>query len=233
MDNHTHTKTTFMKKTILLASLSVFLLLGAGCQTQRTQELTTSLPSAVAELQTQTVPENKKQEINEITKKVGHTTIGTALYQGFYFDIEYPENFTSKPTTPTTVDNGKIYIQTDEAYFTSPDGTIEFFVYSPLWAKNPETYLTIAPTEEVINEKTEEIKENERPGQYGDKIIRWVTIKAKDGSYYRSFISTKEQIGTESDLHHVFGIKYQNNESYEKYREVYIAFKESLRQYAD
>ena len=106
-------------------------------------------------------------------------------------------------------------------------------MYSPLWSGKPETYLTIAPTEEVVSEKTEEVKESERPGQFGDRIVRWVTIKAKDGSYYRSFVSIKEQVGTGSDLHYVFGIKYQDNASYEKYREAYVAFKESLQQYAD
>lgn len=210
------------EKTILMTSLSVFLLLGAGCQTQKTQEQVTSLPPAAEELQTQTVPESEKQEKSETAIKTEPTQVGTALYRGTWFDIEYPQNFTARPTTPT-----------NEAFFTSPDGTVEFFVYSPLWSGNPETYLTIAPIEKVVSEKTDEVKESERSGQFGDKIVRWVTIKAKDGSYYRSFVSIKEQVGTGSDLHHVFGIKYQDNESYEKYREAYVAFKKSLRQYAD
>ena len=209
-----------MKELTLLASLSVFLLLGAGCQ-QQTQEQVTSLPLAVEELQTQTVPESEKQEKNEVTIKV-EPRVGTTLYRGTWFDIEYPQNFTARPTTPK-----------DEAYFISPDGTVEFFVYSPLWSGNPVTYLTIAPTEEVVSEKTEEVKESERSGQFGDRVLRWVTAKAKDGSYYRSFVSIKEQVGTGSSLHHVFGIKYQDSASYEKYREVYVSFKESLRQYAD
>jgi hypothetical protein len=221
-----------MKKISLLVTLSVFLLLGAGCQ-QQTQEQDISLPPAVEELQTQTVPENEKQEKSEITTQVEQTQVGTTLYRGSWFDIEYPQNFITRPTTPTNVYNTITHVLTDEAYFTSPDGTIEFFVYSPLWSGNQETYLTIAPTEEVVSEKTEEVKESERSDQFGDRIVRWVTIKAKDGSYYRSFVSIKEQVGTGSDLHHVFGIKYQDNASYEKYREAYVAFKESLQQYAD
>jgi len=222
-----------MKKSTLLASLSIFLLLGAGCQTQQTQEQVTSLPPAIKELQTQTVPESEKQEKSETTITSEPTQVGTTLYRGTWFDIEYPQNFTARPTTPTNVYNNISHVSTDEAYFNSPEGTVEFFVYSPLWSGKPETYLTIAPTEEVISEKTEEVKESERPGQFGDRIVRWVTIKAKDGSYYRSFVSIKEQVGTGSDLHYVFGIKYQDNASYEKYREAYVAFKESLQQYAD
>ena len=220
-----------MKKLTLLASLSVFLLLGAGCQ-QQTQEQVTSLPPAVEELQTQTVPESEKQEKSEVTIQT-EPQVGTTLYRGSWFDIEYPQNFTARPTTPTNVYNTVTHVLTDEVYFTSPDGTVEFFVYSPLWSGNPETYLTIAPTEEVVSEKTEEVKESERSGQFGDRVLRWVTAKAKDGSYYRSFVSIKEQVGTGSSLHHVFGIKYQDSASYEKYREVYVSFKESLRQYAD
>lgn len=210
-----------MKKISLLVFLSAVLLLGAGCQ-QQTQEQVTSLPPAVEELQTQTVPESEKQEKNEVSTKVAQTQVGTTLYRGSWFDIEYPQNFTARPTVPT-----------DEAYFTSPDGTVEFFVYSPLWSGNPETYLMIAPMEEVISEKTEEVKESERSGQLGDRIVRRVTIKAKDGSYYRSFVSIKEQVEAESYLHHVFGIKYKDDASYEKYREAYVAFKKSLKQYAD
>lgn len=205
-----------MKKIISLASLSLLLLLGAGCQNQGRN---TSPPPAVNELQTQTVPENKKQNTDETTT---NTEVGTTLYKGLWFDIEYPQNFSARPA-----------VQTDEAYFLSPDGTVEFFVFSPLWAGDPENYLTIAPTEELVSEKTEEIKEAEKPGQYGDKITHWVTVKAKDGSYYRSFVSIREQINTGSEIHHVFGIKYKNDTAYQKYRDTYITFKESLRQYSD
>jgi len=59
-----------------------------------------------------------------------------------------------------------------------------------------------------------------------------VTIKAKDGSYYRSFVSIKEQV-TPAVVHQVFGIKYSNKESYEYYKKAYLNFKGSLVQYSD
>lgn len=219
-----------MKK-LLLSSVFVFLLIGAGCQTQKEQSVL--LPPAVEELQTQTVPESKKQEISSGAIKTEQTHEATILYKGAWFDIEYLQNFTAKPTTPTKVYNGITRVLTDEANFIALDGTVEFFVYSPLWSGNPEAYLTIAPTEEIVSEKTDEIKESDRQGQFGGEIVHWITVKAKDGSYYRSFVSIKKQVGTGSDLHHVFGIKYQDSVAYEKYRTAYIAFKESLRQYAD
>ncbi|MFA7314383.1 MAG: hypothetical protein WC025_00425 [Candidatus Magasanikbacteria bacterium] len=208
-----------MKKIISLASLSLFLLLGFGCQTQK-QEQNTTLPPAVEELQTQTVSENKKQNTSETTNNP--TKVGVTLYKGLWFDIQYPQNFNATPTT-----------QTDEAYFLSPEGNVEFFVYSPLWSGTPKNYLTMASNEELVSEKIEETKASQQPRQYGDKITRWVTIKAKDGSYYRSFVSIKEQVDTGSELHHVFGIKYKDNTSYQKYRDDYITFKESLHQYSD
>jgi uncharacterized protein YcfL len=233
-----------MKKITLLALLSAFILLGAGCQSQTqtvlenlkqdVTETTESLPPAVEELQTQTVPENQKQDVSKTTTKTEPAPVEVTIYRGSWFDIKYPQNFTARPTGPTTVNNGNSFIQTDEAYFESPDRSVEFFVYSPLWAGNPKNYLEITKTEELVDEKTE--KSKALPGQLQDteRVIRWVTVRAKDGSYYRSFVSIREQVAQgHSELHHVFGIKYKDNTGYERYKDAYIAFKESLRQYAD
>lgn len=197
-----------MKKLKLLSILSVFILLTAGCLSQQTQEQVTV---------------NNSEQLQ----------IDFTLFKGSWFDIKYPQNFIAKPNASTIIDNEQTYIDTDEAYFTSPDKTVEFFVYSPQWGGNPDTYLKVKPSEELINEKTEQTKESELPDQYGNKTIHSVTIKAKDNSYYRSFVSIKEQAGTGNDLHHVFGIKYKDSEYYEKYKEAYIAFQDSLEQYAD
>ncbi|MBI4835971.1 MAG: hypothetical protein HY817_01800 [Candidatus Abawacabacteria bacterium] len=220
-----------MKKALVSLSMCFSLLVIAGCQPQSKVSLS-PLPQAVEELQTQTVPEVKKQS-DIVTQSPMPTQAGVTLYRGSWFDIKYPSNFIPRPTSPTNKTNAITSVQTDEAYFTSPDSTVEFFVFSPLWGGNPENYLNISNTEEQVSEKTETRKENDYPGQFGDKTIRWLTIKAKDSSYYRSLISIKEQIGTGSDLHHVFGIKYKNNDAYAKYRDAYAAFKNSVRQYSD
>lgn len=215
-----------MKKIPLLTILfSALLLIGAGCQYQ-TEEPPTPLPPAVDELQTQTVPEIQKQDVRE-TPTDEPASADVVLYNGTWFDIEYPDNFTASPTTPTNIYNGLESVFTDEATFTSPDGAVEFFVYSPLRIGNPASYLETSETEELVSEKTDE-----GGSGYDKTIVRWVTVKAKDGSYFRSFVSIRGQVGF-SEVHHVFGIKYKDNASYKQFRDAYASFKESLNQYSD
>jgi len=113
-------------------------------------------------------------------------------------------------------------VDTDEAYFLSADGQVEFFVYSPQWGGNPISYLDVADNEEIDSEKTaiDEIDPN--------IVINWVTFKDKDGQYLRSYYSKQ----TES-THKVFGIKYSDQASYNLHKDEYDAFKKSLIQYAD
>ena len=155
---------------------------------------------------------------------------GTLLFRGDYFDIAYPENFT--PWKFSQKDNTD-YFMTDEAYFESPEGDVEFYVYSPQWSGEPREYLKVPESEILLSTRSETVREAEREGQYGDKIVKWMTVKSRDGSYLRSILSIREQVGTGSELHHVFGIKYKNESSLARYREEYLAFKSSLRQYSD
>lgn len=154
------------------------------------------------------------------------------LFKGSYFEIKYPHNFKAMPESPIIIIENNIFIETDEAYFTSPDNSVEFYVFSPLWSGDPE-YLDISENEKLIGEEIQEIKENERDGQIGDREIIWRTVRAKDGLYYRSIMSIREQIGTGSELHRVFGIRYKDQTAYEKYKDEYLRFRESLIQYAD
>jgi len=212
-----------MKNRALSTALGLTLLMTVGCEAQPPNDEVDSLPPVVEELQNQKVPEVEKEEVPASARPEKPSEPEVTLYRGVWFDIEYPHDFTVRPIGPS-----------DEAYFTSPDRAVEFFIFSPLWAGEPESYLRVAPTEELVSEKTQKVTEDERPGQYGDTVTHWVTLKAKDDSYYRSFVSIKEQVGTgSSELHHVFGIKYTDWESYLNYKEQYLAFKESLRQYAD
>lgn len=219
------------KVTILL---SVFfgsiLLVGIGCQTPKP---TVSLPPAAVDLQAQVIPETSKQKMDTSTEPTSIvnkntepelTANGTRIYRGSWFDIEYPKEFSA--ASLSLKESG--YVEQNEASFTSPDGSVEFFIFSPMWSGDPANYLIITPNERVISDTS-----SESGSGYARKIIRWVTIESNDGSYYRSFVSIKEQVGTGSDLHHVFGIKYINNDAYNRYRDAYISFKESLRQYAD
>ncbi len=150
---------------------------------------------------------------------------GIKKYEGAWFDISYPENFSAKKEGP------------DEASFTSPDNSVQFYVYSPQWNGNPVSYLEPLPNE--IIESDESKTEINPDDTYPKKVTRYVTFAAKDGSYKRSFVSIKmgfnepQKGGEDAVLHLVFGIKYANQATYTKYLNEYLAFKKSLTQYAD
>lgn len=205
-----------MKRSLSFAAgLSLFILLGVGC-TNASQEQTPPTPTEPQKTTTSSTPEQ--------------TSAAPILYRGAWFDIKYPKNFTASPTTPTFVsDNGNTRVKTDEAKFVSPDGNIEFFVFSPLWGGNPIEYLNIKNTEELVSEKTTTTTN----ANSDKKITTWVTIKAKDGSYYRSFVSITDGVGSGSQVHHVLGLQYKNEAAYEKYKNDYLKFKASLMQYSD
>ncbi|MBD0371521.1 MAG: hypothetical protein ICV60_11835 [Pyrinomonadaceae bacterium] len=135
-------------------------------------------------------------------------------FKGAYFDIKYPAGFRPRPSLRSDQNP-------DSAFFTAPDGSVEFYVYSPIW--NGE------PTDIEINEATEQYVSQDTQTNAGIKIRR-VTIRAKDGSYQRSIEDTEN---TNTNNRTVFGIKYRNQTVYNKYRQTYLAFKKSLKQYAD
>lgn len=139
---------------------------------------------------------------------------GWRTYKGAYFDIKYPAGFKARASLRSDQNP-------DSAFFTAPDGSVEFYVYSPIW--NGE------PTDIEINGATEDYVSQDTQTNAGIKIRR-VTIRAKDGSYLRSFEDTEN---TNTNNRTVFGIKYRNQAAYNKYRQTYLTFKKSIRQYAD
>lgn len=137
-------------------------------------------------------------------------------YKGAWFDIEYPKNFTVKNSqkSSTRVDGF------DSAIFSSSDGKVQFYVFSPQWSGNPKD-ISLKSSETQIPVTTQ--IEN------GLEVKRW-TIKSKDGSYSRSYESTSE---TDSKINKVFGIHYSNEKDLAEYRNQYLHFKNSLQQFAD
>jgi hypothetical protein len=142
-------------------------------------------------------------------------------YNGTWFSISYPGDFTASPTGPTGSTSDYTFVETDEAKFISPDGEVEFFVYSPQWGGDPASYLNTAANEKMISEKADSTDK-------ASGITRWITFTDVSGKYTRSVTSIK----TES-THLVFGIKYKDAKAYDKYKDAYTAFKKSLVQYAD
>lgn len=135
-------------------------------------------------------------------------------YCGAWFSIDYPAGFRVKPSLKSS--SGQGY---DSAFFVSPDGRVEFYVYSPQWSGKPIDAALNAKTERIVSKKVSVRKSS---------TITWTTITAKGGSYTRSLVDT-----IDDSTRLVFGIKYSSSKSYGKYKKSYLAFKKSLRQYAD
>jgi hypothetical protein len=212
-----------MNKKTLAVAIVALVLIGASVYWFTTSPSVRSTSETVA---TTTGTLRTSGEVSRPTPAVGVTE-----YKGAWFKIAYPTNFVPKA-------EGE-----DEASFTSPNGSIQFYVYSPQWSGDPASYLQALPTENSESD-TSTSSVTHFTNQYGTfydkKVTRYVTFVAKDGSYKRSFVSiiagsvaTPNSTDYDSKTHTVFGIKYKDQATYDKYLNDYLAFKKSLIQYAD
>jgi hypothetical protein len=135
-------------------------------------------------------------------------------FKGAYFEIKYPAGFRVRPSQRSDENP-------DSLFFTAPDGSVEFYVFSPIWNGEPKDI--------EINEATE-IYVSQDAQTKGDIKIRRLTIRARDGSYLRSVEDTEN---TNTNNRTVFGIKYRDQTAYNRYRQTYLTFKKSIRQFAD
>ena len=141
----------------------------------------------------------------------------TKTFKGSFFEIKYPATFTAKGSLVSeTAGDGSF----DSAFFTSPDGEVEFYVYSPQWSGSADD----------IEVQPNETKGKEEYTNGKNKVIIHYTISAKDGSYARSYQETRNRIEKTTTI---IGIKYKNMKAYNKYKTQYLAFKASLVQFAD
>lgn len=153
-------------------------------------------------------------------------TITFTKYSGMWFDIQYPSLFTARPGRAYCIPEAGC----DSAYFSSPDGAIEFYVFSPQWGGDPMVDLAVNPvTERQVDEKT---AVDSSDAVFGPRTTRWVTIAAKDGSYTRSYVDIVDENGG-SPVRHAFGIRYKDQATYNEWRDSYLKFKASLVQYSD
>jgi len=134
-------------------------------------------------------------------------------YKGAWFDIKYPASFQVKPQQKSASAQGY-----DAVSFLSPDGLVEFYVYSPQWSGEPEW----------IHRRPGETQTGYSQERAGDKIITYITRKGP--GYTRSYADIRQpQLNTRW----VFGYRYKNQAAYKQYRPQYMRFKQSLKQYAD
>jgi hypothetical protein len=138
-------------------------------------------------------------------------------YKGAWFDIRYPPGFQPKPSlrSPSSATGY------DSVFFLSPDRTAEFYVFSPQWGGIP-TDIAVKPKTEVLDSQSERREKG--------RIFREATVRARDGSYIRSYVIIED---TRYNTSYAFGYRYRDRKTYERYRPAYLKFKRSLRQYAD
>lgn len=193
-----------MKKIIATIIISVLSL--SACQFEYSVDLGTNTSESSTSEET-TVTEN---------------TLGS--YMGSWFNIQYPGDFTASPSEPVEEWEDIKYINTDEASFVSPEGDVEFFVYSPQWSGEPKDYLELKGNEKIISEETTE---------NGEQVTKTAVIQSETPEYFREYESVRYFVGTGSEIHHVFGFKYKNEELKTAYNDQFETFKSSLEQFAD
>jgi hypothetical protein len=146
-------------------------------------------------------------------------TKGLTTFKGAWFDIKYPIGF--KPVLRDRPASGGDYNgrhSCDGASFLSPDGLVEFYVYSPQWGGQSQ-WLFKRQGEKAGSRSTEKGK---------TANITYLTFTAP--TYTRAYADYQSQ---EGNVRWGFGIKYKSQSAYTAYRPLYLKFKQSLKQYAD
>lgn len=141
----------------------------------------------------------------------------TKFFKGAWFDIRYPANFVVKPSLISKANNKEGY---ESVFFTSPDGDVIFYVFSPWWS-GKATDISLKAGEKLIS------KDSADDGL--QRTVKSWTIEANDKSYLRSY----QEIIMDDHINMVFGIQYKDEAAYNKYKVQYIAFKESLNRYIE
>ena len=133
------------------------------------------------------------------------------LFGGGGFEVSYPNTFRAIGSQRSPEKNGY-----ESVFFTSPDGAVEFYIFSPTNKGVPNDI------DVKINEKISPIQVTS-----GKSVsARFWTITAKDNSYTRAY---HESIDSKTGSNWIVGIKYKSQAAYNKYKYDYLAFKKSYR----
>lgn len=156
---------------------------------------------------------------SDVTPKTADKQAKWPEYRGKSFKVSYPAGWKAQPLESKTAKDS------DAATFTSPDGAMQLYIFSPQWdGKAPG--IALDPATEI-----ETARKTDRGMSSGVKgTFTWHTIAAKDKRYtrtYQSFVAEGEPI------HWVIGMKYKDDATLAKHRADYARFKGSLEQYAD
>lgn len=136
-------------------------------------------------------------------------------YKGAFFEAEYPKNFTVKSSIKSSMPD--LY---DSAFFISPDKKVRFYVFAPQWSGDADDI--------AIN--SDEIEKDTKTESKNGMKFKWFTYEKKDKSRLRSYQETTNE---EETTKLIVGIEYTDREAYKKYKDEYLKFKKSIRQFAD
>jgi hypothetical protein len=139
---------------------------------------------------------------------------GLKTYKGAWFEVKYPIGFKVVPRQKCQ----SIATEYDAVSFLSADGLVEFYLYSPQWSGTPDW----------IKQRSGEKLTSKSSERAGNKTITYVTLKGP--GYTRSYADYRQP---EFNTRWVFGYKYKNSAAYHAYRNLYMQFKQSLKQFAD
>ncbi len=136
-------------------------------------------------------------EITEPKSPLESENAATKKFEGAWFEIEYPSDYTVRPSLESESADGY-----DSAFFTSPDEQVEFYVFSPQWGGNPiDIYPMLGET------KTIDREESEGEG----KSFTWYTITIDDNRYTRNYMEVREGEATWT-----IGLKYPDADRLEQ-----------------
>ena len=136
-----------------------------------------------------------------------------------FFKVNYPPTYKAQPLEAKTMK------ESSAATFTSPDGAMQLYIFSPQWGGDAPGIALNAAKEAETAKKTEPGKSSGVAGTY-----TWQTITAKDKSYTRTYQTFK---ANDDSIYWVIGMKYKDDAALAKYRADYARFKSSLEQFAD
>lgn len=136
-------------------------------------------------------------------------------YRGMWFEVQYPKGYQARNL------DGESAKESTAATFTSPDGTVEFYVFSPQWAGD-------APG--IALDASKEVETDRSSKKSGSGTYTWYTIAAKNKSYTRTYQDFND---TTNNVHWVIGLKYRSEKDFAAHKAEYLAFKKSLKQFAD
>lgn len=140
----------------------------------------------------------------------------TTVFEGAWFEVAYPADFTVRPSLESSSTEGY-----DSVFFDSPDGEVSFYVHSPQWGGEPSDF-TLDPATEVVQDSTSTTD--------GPLTTTRVTIRARDGSWVRSYVTEADERGPSR---WTIGWRYASEEARERYAPAFEAFRASLTQFGD